>query len=194
MDSSDGFQAGESFSKNRIHSQPERASSARFEPEARSTPQGSGPPRPPAPSPSLPKPYSHSRSLAGMGSVPHPLAGGLFDAAHDERRPTRLVRSAEPAPAVAVEVFVEPEHLSPVRILGESRVGTEAGAKAIRIRQEELRQSPAQIARHFQQAHPLSRAGLPLHLERSPVEVMVALQCLDKQIVEGKPDGTPPVR
>src|SRR5216684_3696607 len=194
MDSPDGLQAGESFSKKRIHSQPERASSARFESEARGTPQGCRPPRPPAPSPSLPKPYSHSRSLAGNGAVPRPLAGGLFDAAHDERRPTRLVRSAEPATAVAVEVFVEPEHLSPVWIPGESRVGTEAGAKAIRIRQEELRQTPAQIARHFQQAHPLSRPGRAFHLERIPVEVMVALQCLDQQIVEGKPDRTSPVR
>src|SRR6266849_3428830 len=60
--------------------------------------------------------------LAGRGSVPRPIAGSLFDAAHDERRPTRLVRSTEPAPAVAVEVFVEPEHVSPVWIPGESRV------------------------------------------------------------------------
>src|SRR5229473_8208644 len=49
MDWPEGLQAGESFTAH-------RASHVRFEFEARSAPQGSRPPRPPAPSPSLLKP------------------------------------------------------------------------------------------------------------------------------------------
>src|SRR6266851_396243 len=57
MDWPEGLQAGESFTA-------QRASHVRFEFEARSAPQGSRPPRPPAPSPSLLKPCLHSRPIS----------------------------------------------------------------------------------------------------------------------------------
>src|SRR5216684_8233377 len=56
MDWPEGRQVSASFNKERDSCPAERAGHARFEFEARSTPQGSRPARPPAPSPSLPKP------------------------------------------------------------------------------------------------------------------------------------------
>src|SRR5216683_4356046 len=56
MDWPKGRQPVASFRKERLHSQPRGQNHARFEFEARSSPQGSCPPRPPEPSPSLLKP------------------------------------------------------------------------------------------------------------------------------------------
>ncbi len=52
MDCPEALQAVESFSKELDSFPAKRASHVRFEFEARSAPQGSRPPRPPAPSPS----------------------------------------------------------------------------------------------------------------------------------------------
>ena len=64
--------------------------------------------------------------------VPAPPGRERLEAVGDERRPAGLVRGAEPAPGVAVEVLVEEDQVAPVRIGREARRrrrGTGAGPR-----------------------------------------------------------------
>jgi hypothetical protein len=66
-----------------------------------------------------------------------PSAGGFGEAAGDECGPTGLMVCAESASNVCVEVFVEEDAISPVRIGGVSHVVTEAGAETLFVERED---------------------------------------------------------
>ena len=108
-------------------------------------------------------------------------------------RPARLVRCADAAAGVAVEVFAEQDQVLPVGIVGVPMFLTMAGAVAILVRQEEVHHAAGDVFRDLDKRLLLAAAGGILHLEGFTVDQVVALQRSDEQHVHGKPDGAAPV-
>src|SRR5271157_5183174 len=73
--------------------------------------------------------------------------------ARNQPRPTRLVTSSQPGAIVAVEVLVEQDVILPVGIFLELLCAPINGSPAILIPHKNLRQSAADLFRHFKQGH-----------------------------------------
>ena len=104
-------------------------------------------------------------------------------------------RRSTAAAGLAVEVLVEQHEIAPGGILGEAPVAPVAGAPAGRIGQEEARRGAARSPRRPARGscvlpEPVGHSTC----ERVAVEVVVALQRLDQQVVDGEPDRPAPVR
>ncbi len=113
--------------------------------------------------------------------------------------PARSSRSGGSRPGrarVAVEVLVEQHQVAPVRVVGVAGVAAVAGRGGpAASRQEQPRQAPRQFARHLPSGsscrpEPVGHSTL----QRVAVEVVIALQRLDEQVVDRKPDRPAPVR
>ncbi len=103
-------------------------------------------------------------------------------------------RGAQALAGLAVEVLVEQHQVAQVRVLGVARVVAVAGTLPVRAGQEEAQQAPAEFVARPRRAS----ASLPdpvghSTLEAVAVEVVVALQRLDQQVVEREPDRPAPV-
>src|SRR5205823_14752918 len=68
------------------------------------------------------------------------VAGEVVEAAGDERSPAGLVRSAEAAPGLAVEVFVEEDEFAPVRVVGEAFIAALPWRVPLVVRNEDARE------------------------------------------------------
>ena len=101
---------------------------------------------------------------------------------------------AEPAAGVAVEVFVEQNQIAPMRIGCVFLLPAVAGARPILVRQKNARESARDFLRHLLQVHHVARAGRAFDLEVVAVEVVVAFERLDDQIIDREPDRTAPIR
>ena len=109
--------------------------------------------------------------------------GEVFEAARDQQGPA-LKAGTEAAPGVAVEVLVEHDVVTEVRVGGKQRIVTVEWAPAARVGQKEAGQTTRQLAGDRFQGHPAAGAGRALDLQRVAVEVVIALQGLDKQVVD----------
>src|SRR4051812_24091997 len=121
-------------------------------------------------------------------------ASEILDQPDGQRRPPGLVRRAHAAPVLAVEVLVEQQQFAPVRVGGKARVRAVAGAAAVRAGQEQARQPRRQVVRDRAQIHPPPRPRRILDAQLVAVEVVVALERLDDEVVDGQPHRAAPVR
>ena len=74
-------------------------------------------------------------------------------------------------------------------IVGEAAVGAVAGPPAVLVGAEDPHQPRGQLAGHLAEIHQPARAGRAFDPQRVAVEVVVALQGLDQQIVHGNQTG-----
>src|SRR5688572_28539027 len=116
-----------------------------------------------------------------------------LETAHDQRRPPRLVARADAAAIVAVEVFAEQHQILEVRILGIATLAAVTRAGTVRARQEQAREALRELARHLFEVHEVARACGTLDPQRVTIEVVIAFQRLDQEIVEREPDRPTPV-
>src|ERR1700736_5184906 len=101
---------------------------------------------------------------------------------------------AEAAVGVGGEGFVKQGGAAPMRIVGEPAKLSLPRTPAAGVGDEYARKAGVELARDFEQCFHLARTRRAFDLEILPIVVMVAFQCLDQKIVEGKPDGAAPVR
>src|SRR5215470_16053156 len=100
---------------------------------------------------------------------------------------------AAAAAGVAVKVLVEQDEIAKVRILGIAPLVPVARAAPGGVGQEETRQPAAEIVGGVEQAHAPAKSGGQLDEQVVAVEVVVPLQRLDQEIIEGKPHRAAPV-
>jgi hypothetical protein len=93
----------------------------------------------------------------------------------DEPGPARLMGSADPAPAVAMEVLVEQHVILEVRIALHARMMAEYGTLPVLIFEEDARQSRRELVRHLVDGHEAARACRTFDAELVPVLVMELL-------------------
>ena len=106
----------------------------------------------------------------------------------DHRRPSRLMRSAETLTGVAVEVFVEEDVVTPVRILGVAGEGAVAGPRPVVIRHEQGTEPLREFVGHAIEVYQLARSGRAFDPEGIAVIAVILAQSLDQQEVDGEPD------
>ena len=94
----------------------------------------------------------------------------------------------------AVEILVKQHESAPVRVLRKAAIITVAGPATVLVGQEEAREAARQFLRNLVQRHPPSRSRRAFDLQVVPVEVVIAFQRLDQEIVGRKPDRSSPVR
>src|SRR5581483_2727575 len=128
--------------------------------------------------------------LAGPRAAPRRQ---VLEAADRERRPPLKAR-AEAAAGVTAEVLVEADEVPPVRIVAEAPVVPVAGTAPAGVADEQRREATCQLARDLGERHGHARSGRTLDAEIRAVEVVVALERLDQQVVDREPDGSAPIR
>src|SRR5581483_2842378 len=116
-----------------------------------------------------------------------------LEASHREHRPSLEARP-EPAPGVAAEVLVEPQQIAPVWGAGEAGVVAVARAASARVRDEETGEPAVDFGRDLAERHHAAGARRTLEAQPVAVEVCVALERLDEEIVRREPDRAAPVR
>src|SRR5467141_1720588 len=121
------------------------------------------------------------------------LLPALGEQLGDHARPARLVAGPEARSVVAVEILVEERHAAPVWIALELLRAAEDWSAAVGAGEEEATQASRDVGSHAPQAHETARAGGARDLEIVAEEVMVLLQRLDDEEVDGKPHGPAPV-
>src|SRR5215831_3217592 len=152
------------------------------------------------PSPAKPPPTITTCAFVVPESISPPasgldrVSGARLQQLCDEAGPSRLVRRADAAAGVAVEVLVEVDvvaELAVVLHLGIQRVDL---AYAGRVLQKDSRETIRQLLRDLIERDTTSRAGRTLDEETVPVIVVELLKRLDEQKVDGKPHRAAPVR
>src|SRR2546427_3350262 len=121
------------------------------------------------------------------------LATALLEQVRHQSRPAGLMARANTGAVVAVEVFVQPDKISPVRVgleLGDASVDR---SSPIRPAQENTGQTSGEVSRYVPEGRALTRSGRALDLEAGAVEVVELLKGLDQQVVDGKPDRSAPI-
>src|SRR6478735_8575165 len=112
---------------------------------------------------------------------------------HDPR-PAGLVRGADPGARVAVEVFVEPEQVVPVRVGLELLVATEHGPAAMLVVEPDGHESAGDVLGDVTQPDLLPGAGRELDPEVVAHERIPVPEGDDDQVVGRHPDRATPVR
>ena len=83
----------------------------------------------------------------------------------DGTGPAGLVARAEPGAVVAVEVLVEEDQVTPVRILLERRASAVDRPSPVGVREEDADEAARDLLRHLEQRHPDARARRALDRE-----------------------------
>src|SRR5437773_10378347 len=118
----------------------------------------------------------------------------VFQHPHDESCPAGLVAGSAPAPGVSVKIFVKPGQVAPVRAIREYAHVALPRAAAVLIREKNSANTPGQLARNLVQVHHSSRSASALDTQRVAVEMVIAFERLDQQIIQREPHRSPPVR
>src|SRR5215831_7691096 len=99
---------------------------------------------------------------------------------------------AQAGAGIAVEVFVEQNQVTPVRIVLELFPFAEGGPGAVAAAQEDVIQAARKIRGHFPQRDPLAGARGALYLVLFAREVMKLLERFDQKIIDRKPNRPAP--
>ena len=130
-----------------------------------------------------------------------PLAGAFlisgarntFDISNDQRGPARLMACTQALAGFAVKILVEQCQLPPAGILAKTGIVPMTRPPPGSIRQEDRDQPPLNLLRCLLQVHPFSRACGAFDFETLAVEMVIAFECLDQQIIDRKPNGAAPI-
>src|ERR1700693_611113 len=93
-----------------------------------------------------------------------------------------------------MEIFVKEDKFAPMRISCESEIVSVTRAPTRGIRQKNTRQPRAKFVHDSLKIHHPTRTGRTFHLQPIAIEMVVPLQCLDQQIVDGEPNRSAPIR
>src|SRR5213080_2624397 len=118
--------------------------------------------------------------------------GEILEATDGERRPALEAR-AETAAGVAGEVLGEAQQVAPVRIVAEAGIGAVTGPASAGVRDEEVREPPAELVGDVAERRETAGAHRTFDAHRIAVEVVIALERLDDEVVEGEPDRAAPI-
>src|SRR5439155_24380973 len=145
------------------------------------------------PSGGSPCPTGDIRCTRGASCVSfrtHP--GEILEATNGERRPA-LEACAEAPTGVAGEVLGEAQQVTPVWVVAEARIGAVAGPAPSGGRDEEAREPPVELVRDLAERREAARADRALDAQRVAVEVVIAFERLDDEVVHREPDRPAPV-
>src|SRR6266849_7246785 len=135
-----------------------------------------------------------SRALASRISAAGALLlTTLLDQLCYQPCPSRLVTRADACAVVPMKTFVKQDQVLPMRIVVENLRATGHWPPAVLAAHENPDQPPRDFARHLPQIRFAAGMRRALHFEILAVIVMKLLECLDKQIIHGKPDRPAPV-
>src|SRR5207253_5365066 len=87
----------------------------------------------------------------------------------------------------------EAQQVAPVRIVAEAGIGPMTGAAPRRVRDEEGREPPVELVGDLADRREAARADRALDAQRVAVEVVIALERLDHEVVDREPDRPAPV-
>src|SRR5260221_794672 len=146
------------------------------------------------PSPATPRRDRwRARSFGRLRRGEAPLRDAL-QARDDERSPSRLMARADGPAVGTVEVLAEEHEILEMRVLGVAALGAMAGPRAVLPWEEYPREAESDLAGHLAQIEVSPRARGALDLEAFAVEMVIALERLHEEIVQGEPPRAPPVR
>src|SRR5215469_6716919 len=117
-----------------------------------------------------------------------------LDESRNGSRPTGLVAGSESGAIVAVEVLIEEDAVSPVRIVMKHIARAKDRSLSFRVANEYTNQAIRDIAGDFEKVHPLSGSGRAFNLEIVAVIFVEQDERPYDQQIYGKPDRSPPVR
>ena len=118
----------------------------------------------------------------------------VLQQSHSERRPTGLMACAKTAAGFAVEVFVEQNEITPVRVGAVFVNFSVTRALASFIRQKDAREPARKLLRDFLECEHFSRTYWTLYFQLIAIEMVVAFERFDEQVIDRKPDRAAPVR
>src|SRR2546428_13801993 len=98
-----------------------------------------------------------------------------------------------PAARLCVETLMEQGEAAPARIIRQQRIAAGEGPPTRYIGQEDARETRLDESGDLLQVHPPARADGALDAQTVTVEVVIALQRLDQQVVQREPDRPAPV-
>ena len=105
-----------------------------------------------------------------------------------ERRPTGLMACAKTAAGFAVEVFVEQNQITPVGVGAVFFNTSMTRALAMFIRQEDAREPARKLVRNFLECKHFPRTYWTLYFQLIAVEMVVAFECFDDEVIDWEPD------
>src|SRR5438477_12233152 len=100
---------------------------------------------------------------------------------------------AKAATGIAMEMLIKQHQLFPIVLIGQATIFTIERPLTRFIRQKELHQASLDFPRNLRQVHHLPRSGWTFHLEGAANKMVIALQRLNQQIIQWKPDRATPV-
>jgi hypothetical protein len=104
-----------------------------------------------------------------------------------------LVAGTDAAAVVTVKIFVEQHEIAEVRIVGVARVGAEHRPAVFPVGGERRAAAPGNLGGGLAEIDPPVRACGGFDEQGVARGGVVALQCLDEEVVEGERDGPAPV-
>src|ERR1700740_2373926 len=139
------------------------------------------------------KSVASSFRVASRNPSAHPLFPPLLDEFRHQAAPPRLMARTDPRTIIAVEVFVEENQVAPMWIALKRLCFAPHRAAARTIAQKNVRQPPRNLRGHLPEIGLPARVRRAGHLEVLSVVVVELLQRFHQQVIDGKPDGAPPV-
>src|SRR5258708_27799293 len=100
---------------------------------------------------------------------------------------------ANPAPIIAMKIFVEKNEIAPVRIALKKLGASGYGTAAVRIAKKNVNEPPGNFRGYLPEVAFAAGMRGALYSEIFAVVVVKFLQGFHEQIVHGKPDGPAPV-
>src|SRR5260370_39898561 len=101
---------------------------------------------------------------------------------------------ANPAPIIAMKIFVEKNEIAPVRIALKKLSASCYGTAAVRIAKKNVNEPPGNFRGYLPEVGFAAGMRGALHFEIFAVVVVEFLERFHEQIVDRKPDGPAPVR
>src|SRR5260221_6177046 len=118
----------------------------------------------------------------------------IFKRGGDESGPAGLVTGPQPAAGVPIEVLVEEDVVTPVRVIRVACERAVARPRPALLRNEQGAEPLRELVCHAIEVCELARSGRAFDPERIPVVAVVLSQSLDQEEVDGKPHRPTPIR
>src|SRR5205085_1737960 len=104
--------------------------------------------------------------------------------AGDQGGPAGLVTCPQAAASVPVEVFVEEDVVTPVRVIRVALEGSVTGPRPTLLRHEQRTEPLREFVRHAIEVHQLARSGRAFDPEAIAVIAVILAQSLDQQKID----------
>jgi len=121
------------------------------------------------------------------------LSSELFDKRRREARPARLMARSDTGPIVPVEILVEWDAVTPVRIGLKLFLSSEYSPAPVSVTDEDAGQAVRDLPSDLEEVHLPARAGRTLNLERIAVELVEVDECPDDNVINRHPHRAAPV-